>query len=139
MIPLLVCFVTCAQWIPQTWLWCDTCRSLGGRHGNQCLFPVTYTSEIRILLTDLFVRRFKKLLLPGNFMVSFCRKWRIFTCKSRSKSGSLQQQVENYGCFKVDKHPTFSNILRLIYNVLKRSLTFAGLSVTLAKRSVLDN
>ena len=24
-VPLLVCFVTCMQWIPQIHLWCDTC------------------------------------------------------------------------------------------------------------------
>ena len=32
--PLLVCFITCVQWIPQIQLWCDTCWSLGGRHGS---------------------------------------------------------------------------------------------------------
>ena len=28
--PLVACFLTCVQWIPQIHLWCDTYRPLGG-------------------------------------------------------------------------------------------------------------
>ena len=33
--PSLVCFLACAQWIPQVHLWCDACQSLGGHHGSR--------------------------------------------------------------------------------------------------------
>ena len=33
--PLLVCFLTCVQWIPQIHLWCDTCWPLYSQHGSQ--------------------------------------------------------------------------------------------------------
>ena len=33
--PLLVCFLTCAQWIPQIHLWCDTCWPLDSQYGSQ--------------------------------------------------------------------------------------------------------
>ena len=32
-IPSLLCFIACMQWIPQIYLWCDTCWPLGGQHG----------------------------------------------------------------------------------------------------------
>ena len=32
--PLLFCFLTCIQWIPQLHLWCNTCWSLDKQHGN---------------------------------------------------------------------------------------------------------
>ena len=33
--PLHMCFLACAQWLPQIHLWCDTCQPLGGQHGSQ--------------------------------------------------------------------------------------------------------
>ena len=45
--PLLACFLTCAQRIPEIHLWCDTCWPLGGQHGSRSSsLHATYVAEV---------------------------------------------------------------------------------------------
>ena len=45
-IPLLACFVTCMQWIPQIYLWCDTYWPLSGQHGTWAISSMHWHTSI---------------------------------------------------------------------------------------------
>ena len=48
--PSLACFLTCAQWIPQIHLWCDTCWLYSGQHGSRAFLTHILADVLQALV-----------------------------------------------------------------------------------------